>query len=121
MHRDGSLTFTYVAKHGLERTITLHDPQVFAVVSQLARRRSPGEALLGYTDDDGTWRDITTTDVNDYVKEHLGEASAKDFRTWHATVLAAMALAVSTPTLPSTSRPARWPAGPACSAPLPPR
>ena len=66
-----------------------------------ARLRKPGEELLGYTDDDGVWRDITTTDVNEYVKEHLGEASAKDFRTWHATVLAAMALAVSTPTLPS--------------------
>jgi DNA topoisomerase IB len=101
VHRDGSLTFTYVAKHGLERTITLHDPQVYPVVSRLARLRKPGEELLGYTDDDGVWRDITTTDVNEYVKEHLGEASAKDFRTWHATVLAAMALAVSTPTLPS--------------------
>ena len=101
VHRDGSLTFTYVAKHGLERTITLNDPQVYPVVSRLARLRKPGEELLGYTDDDGVWRDITTTDVNEYVKEHLGEASAKDFRTWHATVLAAMALAVSTPTLPS--------------------
>jgi DNA topoisomerase IB len=103
VHRDGSLTFTYVAKHGLERTITLHDPQVYPVVSRLARLRKPGEELLGYTDDDGAWRDITTTDVNEYVKEHLGEASAKDFRTWHATVLAAMALAVSTPTLPSAA------------------
>ena len=101
VHRDGGLTFTYLAKHGLERTITLHDPQVYAVVSRLARLRKPGEELLGYTGDDGTWHDITTTDVNEYVKEHLGEASAKDFRTWHATVLAAMALAVSTPTLPS--------------------
>jgi DNA topoisomerase I len=101
VHRDGGLTFTYLAKHGLERSITLHDPQVFAVVSQLARRRRPGEELLGYLDDDGQWRDVTTTDVNEYVKEHLGEASAKDFRTWHATVLAAMALAVSTPTISS--------------------
>jgi DNA topoisomerase-1 len=103
VHRDGSLTFTYLAKHGLERTITLHDPQVYAVVSQLARLRRPGEELLGYTGDDGSWRDITTTDVNEYVREHLGDASAKDFRTWHATVLAAMALAVSTPTLPSAT------------------
>jgi DNA topoisomerase IB len=101
VHRDGSLTFTYVAKHGLERTITLTDPQVYPVVAQLARLRKPGEELLGYLDDAGVWRDITTTDVNEYVKEHLGEASAKDFRTWHATVLAAMALAVSTPTISS--------------------
>lgn len=103
VHRDGGLTFTYNAKHGLERTITLHDPQVFVVVSQLARRRRPGQELLGYLDEGGAWRDITTTDVNEYVREHLGDASAKDFRTWHATVLAAMALAVSTPTMPSVA------------------
>src|SRR5919206_752042 len=42
VHRDGSLTFDYVAKHGLERTLTLTDPQVFAVVSRLARLRRPG-------------------------------------------------------------------------------
>ena len=102
VHRDGSLTFDYVAKHGLERTITpVTTRRSIAVISQLARRRRPGEELLGYRDDDGTWRDVTTTDVNEYVKEHLGDATAKDFRTWHATVLAAMALAVSTPTLAS--------------------
>ena len=101
VHRDGSLTFDYVAKHGLERTISLSDPQVYAVISPLARHRRQGEELLAYRDDDGTWRDVTTSDVNEYVKEHLGDASAKDFRTWHATVLAAMALAVSTPTLAS--------------------
>jgi DNA topoisomerase I len=101
VHRDGRLTFDYVAKSGLERTLTLTDPQVYAVVSALARRQRPGQELLAYIGDDGTWHDITTSDVNEYVKELLGDASAKDFRTWHATVLAAMALAVSTPTLTS--------------------
>jgi DNA topoisomerase I len=103
VHRDGSLTFAYVAKSGLERTLTLTDPQVYAVISALARRERPGQELLAYRDEDGTWRDVTTAEVNEYVKEHLGDASAKDFRTWHATVLAAMALAVSTPTLTSAA------------------
>jgi DNA topoisomerase-1 len=101
VHRDGSITFDYVAKHGLERTLTLNDPAVHAVVSQLARLRRPGEELLGYRDENGGWHDVTTSDVNEYVKEHLGDATAKDFRTWHATVLAAMALAVSTATISS--------------------
>ena len=103
VHRDGSISFDYVAKSGVERTQRLSDPQVHAVVSALARRERPGQELLAYVDDDGMWRDITTSDVNEYVKEHLGDASAKDFRTWHATVLAAMALAVSTPTLASAT------------------
>jgi DNA topoisomerase-1 len=101
VHRDGSITFDYVAKSGLERTVRLSDPQVYAVVAELARRERPGQELLAYVDEDGTWRDVTTSDVNEYVKAHLGDASAKDFRTWHATVLAAMALAVSTPTIAS--------------------
>jgi DNA topoisomerase-1 len=87
----------------VERTVRLSDPQVYAVISALARRERPGQELLAYQDEDGTWRDITTADVNEYVKEHLGDASAKDFRTWHATVLAAMALAVSTHTLSSAT------------------
>jgi DNA topoisomerase I len=103
VHRDGSITFEYVAKSGLERNLTLTDPQVYAVVSALSRRQRPGQELLAYQDEDGTWRDVSTSDVNQYVKELLGDASAKDFRTWHATVLAAMALAVSTPTLTSAT------------------
>ena len=99
--RDGSITFEYVAKSGVERSVRLSDPQVYRVVSALARRERPGQELLAYEDGGGTWRDVSTNDVNEYVKELLGEASAKDFRTWHATVLAAMALAVSTPTLTS--------------------
>jgi DNA topoisomerase IB len=106
VHRGGSVTFDYIAKSGKHRLVTLHDPAVHAVVSALARRRRPEEELLGYLEGhgpDARWRDLTTTDVNDYVKSLLGDASAKDFRTWHATVLAAVALAVSTPTLASAT------------------
>jgi DNA topoisomerase I len=103
VHRDGSLTFDYVAKSGSQRQVRLTDPQAYAVVSALVRRERPGQELLAYQGDDGVWRDVTTSDVNEYVKELLGDASAKDFRTWHATVLAAVALAVSTPTLTSAT------------------
>jgi DNA topoisomerase-1 len=103
VHRDGSLTFDYVAKSGSERQVRLTDPQAYAVVSALVRRERPGQELLAYQADDGVWRDVTTSDVNEYVKELLGDASAKDFRTWHATVLAAVALAVSTQTLTSAT------------------
>jgi DNA topoisomerase IB len=104
VRRGGRVTFEYIAKSGKQRLVTLHDPAVHAVVASLARRRAPQDELLRYLADprDSTsWRDVATTDINDYVKSLLGEASAKDFRTWHATVLAAVALAVSTPTLGS--------------------
>ena len=61
----------------------------------LRRRRGGGPELLAYRDGKG-WRDITSDDINRYVKEVVGgEVSAKDFRTWHGTVLAAVALAGS--------------------------
>jgi DNA topoisomerase IB len=100
VHRDGRVTFEYVAKSGKHRHVTLSDPGVHAVTAALARRRRTGQELLGWPEAGG-WHDLTTTDVNDYVRGLLGQASAKDFRTWHATVLAAVALAVSTSTLTS--------------------
>ena len=60
VHRDGSLTFDYVAKHGLERTISLSDPQVYAVISAARPAPAPGRGAPRLPDDDGTWRDVTT-------------------------------------------------------------
>src|SRR3954464_14254753 len=59
VHRDGSLTFQYVAKSGVERPLRLPAPQVYGVISALARRERPGQELLAYQDEAGTWRDIT--------------------------------------------------------------
>jgi DNA topoisomerase IB len=103
IHRGGGLTFAYTGKHGIARTITLHDPAAHAVVSRLARRQHAREHLFGWPSprSPAGWHDMSAADVNDYVRELLGDATAKDFRTWHATVLAAVALAVSTSTLPS--------------------
>jgi DNA topoisomerase I len=89
--------FEYTAKSGKERHIEIADDDVRGAVEMLRRRRGGGDELLAYQDETGSWHDITTVDINEYVKEVVGgEVSAKDFRTWHATVLAAVALAVST-------------------------
>ena len=59
----------------------------------MRRRRGGSERLLAWREG-RTWRDLDAGRVNDYVRETTGlEATAKDFRTWHATVLAALALA----------------------------
>jgi DNA topoisomerase IB len=64
-------------------------------VRSLKRRRGGGDRLLAYRSG-RRWHDVTATDINDYLREISGsEFTAKDFRTWHATVLAAVGLAVS--------------------------
>ncbi|MDQ1655328.1 MAG: hypothetical protein QOD41_411 [Cryptosporangiaceae bacterium] len=95
--RGGVLVFSYVAKHGIERTQTVADPDVIPVVQALRRRKDGDPELLAYRSG-RDWRDVRSEDVNAYLREVTGgEFSAKDFRTWHATVLMAVALAVSAP------------------------
>ena len=93
---DGDLiVFDYRAKHGKRRVQAIADPQVCRVVSRLKRRRHGGAELLAYKER-SRWRDVRSPDINAYIKEATGEDySAKDFRTWSATVLAAIALSVS--------------------------
>ncbi|MEA2448900.1 MAG: topoisomerase, partial [Thermoleophilaceae bacterium] len=63
----------------------------------LKRRRGGNPELLAYREG-RRWRDLKSTDINAYIKDVTrGDFSAKDFRTWNATVLAAVALAVSGP------------------------
>ncbi|PPK92126.1 DNA topoisomerase IB [Kineococcus xinjiangensis] len=93
---DGELVFSYVAKSGKDRRAVIADPAVRAAVRAMKRRRGGGDDLLAWKERAGRWHDVTSTDVNEYLHEVIGpEVSAKDFRTWHATVLAAVALAVS--------------------------
>lgn len=88
------LRFDYPAKGGQRRVVTIGDPQVAAVVRALKRRRRGGPELLAYKDQRGRWVDVRSSDINAYLQEALGEGfSAKDFRTWIATVLAAVGLA----------------------------
>ncbi|CAA9378033.1 MAG: DNA topoisomerase IB (poxvirus type) [uncultured Propionibacteriaceae bacterium] len=90
-----SVVFDYVAKSGKQRYIALADELVLAAVTDLKRRRSGGPDLLAYRDGH-RWRDVTSSDINEYIKDVVGgEVSAKDFRTWHGTVIAAVALAAA--------------------------
>jgi len=90
-----SVVFEYVAKSNKERIQSIVDPEVYEVVRALKRRRSGGPELLAYKLG-SRWRDVKSSDINEYLKEISGgEYTAKDFRTWHGTVLCARALAVS--------------------------
>ncbi len=91
------VTFDYEAKGGQRRVQTVGDPEVARVVRALKQRRGGGGELLAYKRG-GRWVDVKSADINEYVKQVAGgEFSAKDFRTWSGTVLAAVALAVSGP------------------------
>jgi DNA topoisomerase IB len=88
------IRFDYAAKGGKRRVQSVVDRAVYRVVEALKRRPGPGE-LLAYQVD-GSWIDVTSDEINAYIKELAQDSfSAKDFRTWNATVLAAVALAVS--------------------------
>ncbi|HET7523801.1 MAG TPA: hypothetical protein VFJ79_06620 [Acidimicrobiales bacterium] len=94
VHRQGgALVFDYDAKGGQRRVISIEDRQLLPVIARLKRRRSGGDRLLAWKRKDG-WVDVTSNDVNDYIKRAAGEDfSAKDFRTWSATVMAAVGFA----------------------------
>jgi DNA topoisomerase-1 len=83
--------FHFKGKSGVEHEVDLNDPQLAKIVRKC--QELPGEELLQYVDESGTVRDIGSGDVNDYLREITGqEFTAKDFRTWAGTVLAATAL-----------------------------
>lgn len=95
--RRGAAAFDYVAKGGLTRRQEITDPKLITVIRSLRARRNGGDRLLAYYGS-GAWHDVHSDDINAHLKTLAGpEASAKDFRTWHATVLAAIALADSGP------------------------
>lgn len=89
-----TLRFDYRAKSGQRRIQEVADADLAPIVRTLKRRRDDHPELLAYRNGSG-WRDVRSEDVNAYVKELAGEGfSAKDFRTWHGTVFAAVALAL---------------------------
>ncbi len=89
------VTFAYPAKSGQEREHTVVDREVAAVIGALRRRRSGGPELLAYRDG-RAWVDVRSSDVSDYLRGLTSvPATAKDFRTWNATVLAATGLALA--------------------------
>lgn len=100
----GQLMFDYTAKGAKHREQAIAEDQVCAVVRSLKRRRNGGEKLLAYRAG-RYWHDVTAADINDYIREVSGgDFTAKDFRTWHATVLAAVGLGISTQASSKTAR-----------------
>ncbi len=88
------LVFRFEGKSGIEHSVEIDDPDVLAALDSLRRRRGGTERLLAYQQA-RRWRDLDSSAVNLYLRELLEDLTAKDFRTWHATVLAAAALAAS--------------------------
>ena len=89
----GDLLFDYPAKGSIQRAVTISDPPTFELFQVLKRRRGGGDNLLAYKQG-SRWINVKSDDVNAYIRAAAdGECSAKDFRTWSATVLGAIELA----------------------------
>ena len=102
-----TVEFDYVAKGGKRRLQSVVDPEVFEVIETLKRRRGGSPELLAWrrAGRPAIWVDVRSPDINAYIKETTGgDFTAKDFRTWSATVLASVALAVSTSATSATAR-----------------
>ncbi|MEO5711363.1 MAG: DNA topoisomerase IB [Nocardioidaceae bacterium] len=93
--RGEKLVFSFVGKSGVEHTIEIDDALSIASVETMRRRKSTEQRLLAYKEL-RSWAALDAARVNDYLREFTGgDMTAKDFRTWHATVLGAAALAES--------------------------
>jgi DNA topoisomerase I len=87
------ILFDYKAKGGKRQVQRIRDPAVARLARSLLRRKGGGREFLAYREGRG-WKDLRSEDINTYLKELAAEEiSAKDFRTWHATVLTAVLLA----------------------------
>lgn len=85
------LVFKFKGKSGVQHSINLNDRRLARIVAKT--QDLPGQDLFEWVDDEGNPHTISSADVNDYLKEISGEEfTAKDFRTWTGTVLAALAL-----------------------------
>jgi len=89
-----TVVFDYEAKGGKRRVQVVGDRTIAGLVKTLRSRRGGGHELLAYRNGEA-WRDVRSDDINEYIRSAIGNHSAKDFRTWNATVLAAVVLAAS--------------------------
>ena len=98
VRRGGRIELEFPGKAGVQQRRSLVDPDAGRVLCALKARKGGDDELLAYRGRRGTWVDVRSDDINDFIKQVTGgDFTAKDFRTWHATVLAAVALAVSMP------------------------
>lgn len=93
--RGSDLIFSFVGKSGISHTIAVDDADAIAALETMRARRDDSPRLLAFKGADG-WQVLSSADVNGYLAELFGGAlTAKDFRTWHATVIAAEVLALA--------------------------
>jgi DNA topoisomerase-1 len=94
--RGATVRFRFRGKSGKEHDVDTEDRRVARIVKQL--QELPGQEVFQYLDEEGERHRVTSDDVNEYLREITGEEfTAKDFRTWAGTVLAAMALRTQEP------------------------
>jgi DNA topoisomerase I len=99
-----SMMFDYIAKEGKHRAITVTDEAVLPTVRALARSDNGLDTLFSY-EHGGSWRILHSHDVSNYIAARAGaHFTAKEFRTWNATVLMALALADAEPSPSARNR-----------------
>ena len=92
----GSAVFDYTAKGSNRHRQEIADPDVVPTIKALKERKGGGLELLAYRDGRRGWADVRAAQINDYLKQAIGgDYTAKDFRTWNATLLAAVDLATN--------------------------
>jgi DNA topoisomerase IB len=92
----GVANFDFSAKDSKRQRQQIADPAVVKTIKALKDRDGGGHELLAWRNGRSGWVDVTADDINEYLKESTGgDYSAKDFRTWNATVLAAVDLATN--------------------------
>lgn len=86
-----AVRFRFKGKSGKEHDVQLSDPRLARIIRNC--QELPGSQLFQYVGDDGAVHDVGSSDVNEYLRSAMGQSfTAKDFRTWFGTVLAAQAL-----------------------------
>ncbi len=99
----GVLQFRFIGKSGIKHTIDIADRRLAAAVRKC--QDLPGQVLFQYLDDEGQQRALSSQQVNDYIRDAAGgDFTAKDFRTWAGTLLAAQTLAAEPPESSATAR-----------------
>jgi DNA topoisomerase I len=93
--RKDTVALSFPGKGGAETEVDIEDPELAPVIRALLKRNDANEELLGYRVG-SEWRDVHSSDINDYLREISGaDITAKDFRTWHGTVAATVSLCLA--------------------------
>lgn len=101
--RDGRALLMFRGKGGLEHEVTLDNPRIVKIVRKC--QQLPGQRLFQYVNDSGERCLVTSEQVNDYLRDIMGEEfTAKDFRTWGATLLAIRLMAATPLPIPESER-----------------